>query len=124
MRCNGRSRQQISLCPIPASWDFLTTIVGHPCCYKDGPGAGLAVGDGVVWALGANRDFFYRSGIEKNTGTHWLRVEQPKDSKIVFKQMDVDGDTIVATDKDNNIFYKFGFSKDIKGNYTHYVPGE
>lgn len=69
----------------------------------------------MVWALGANRDFFYRSGIEKNTGTHWLRVEQPKDSKIVFKQMDVDGDTIVATDKDNNIFYKFGFSKDIKG---------
>ena len=30
---------------------------------------------------------FARSGIDKNTGSHWLRVEQPKDSKIVFKQV-------------------------------------
>ena len=56
-----------------------------------------------------------RSGIEKNTGTHWLRVEQPKDSKVVFKQIEVEGDMVVATDKDNNVYYKMGFNKDLKG---------
>jgi len=80
----------------------------------DGKFIGLAVGDGVVWGLGANREFFYRSGIDKNIGTHWLRVEQPKDGKIVFKQVEVEGDTVVATDKDNNVFYKLKFSNDVK----------
>ena len=56
-----------------------------------------------------------RSGIDKNTGTHWLRVEQPKDSKVVFKQLEVEGDLIVASDKDNNVYYKIGFNKDLKG---------
>ena len=28
-----------------------------------------------------------RSGIDKNTGNNWLRVEQPKETKIVFKQV-------------------------------------
>ena len=58
---------------------------------------------------------FNRAGIEKNTGTHWLRVEQPKENKIVFKQIEVEGDMLVATDKDNNVFYKIGFTKDLKG---------
>ena len=56
-----------------------------------------------------------RSGIDKNTGTHWLRVEQPKEGKTVFKQMEVEAETLVATDKDNNVFYKFGFNKELKG---------
>lgn len=29
----------------------------------------------------------HRSGIDKNTGNNWLRVEQPKETKIVFKQV-------------------------------------
>ena len=48
-------------------------------------------------------------------GTHWLRVEQEKENKIVFKQIEVEGDTLVATDKDNNIFYKLNYSNDVKG---------
>lgn len=63
---------------------------------------------------------FYRSGIEKNTGTHWLRVEQPKDAKTVFKQIEVEGETLMATDKDNNVFYKFGFNKELKGKKLRY----
>ena len=59
-----------------------------------------------------------RSGIDKNIGTHWLRVEQPKEGKIVFKQVEVEGDTIVTTDKDNNVFYKLRFSNDVKGKFA------
>jgi len=80
----------------------------------DGKFIQISVGSGIVWGLGANTDFFYRSGIDKNTGTHWLRVEQPKDSKVVFKQLEVEGDLIVASDKDNNVYYKIGFNKDLK----------
>ena len=60
-------------------------------------------------------DHVCRSGIEKNTGTHWLRIEQPKENKVVFKQVEVESDMLVATDKDNNVFYKIGFNKDLKG---------
>lgn len=63
-----------------------------------------------------------RSGIDKNTGTHWLRVEQPKDSKVVFKQIEVEDDLLVATDKDNNVFYKMGYNKDIKGKNNLKLP--
>ena len=42
-------------------------------------------------------------------------MEQPKEGKIGFKQVEVEGDTIVATDKDNNVFYKLRFSNDVKG---------
>ena len=63
-----------------------------------------------------------RSGIDKNTGTHWFRVEQPKDSKVVFKQIEVEDDLLVATDKDNNVFYKMGYNKDIKGKNNLKLP--
>ena len=46
-------------------------------------------------------------------------MEQHKDNKIVFKQIEVEGDTVVATDKDNNVFYKLKFSNDIKGRIMH-----
>ena len=42
-------------------------------------------------------------------------MEQPKEGKTVFKQMEVEAETLVATDKDNNVFYKFGFNKELKG---------
>ena len=42
-------------------------------------------------------------------------MEQPKECKVVFKQIEVEGDMLVATDKDNNIYYKIGYNKDIKG---------
>lgn len=90
----------------------------------DGKFIALAVGEGVVWGLGANREFFYRSGIDKNLGTHWLRVEQHKDNKIVFKQIEVEGDTVVATDKDNNVFYKLKFSNDIKAGTATTLYGD
>ena len=47
-------------------------------------------------------------------------MEQPKDGKIVFKQIEVEGGTLMATDKDNNVFYKFGFNKELKGKNQRY----
>ena len=44
-------------------------------------------------------------------------MEQPKEGKVVFKQLEVEGDMLVATDKDNNVFYKIGYSKDLKGKH-------
>ena len=35
----------------------------------------------------------------------------------MFKQLDVEGNMLVATDKDNNVFYKIGYSKDLKGKF-------
>jgi len=87
---------------------------GNGWTLVDGKFINLAVSDGVVWALGSSREIFYRSGIDKNQGSHWLRVEQPKNHKIVFKQLDVMGDTLIATDKDNNIYYKLRVSNDVK----------
>ena len=37
----------------------------------------------------------------------------------MFKQVEVEGDTLVATDKDNNVFYKLRFSNDVKGMVGH-----
>ena len=47
-------------------------------------------------------------------------MEQPKDGKTVFKQIEVEGETLMATDKDNNVFYKFGFNKELKGKNQRY----
>ena len=47
-------------------------------------------------------------------------MEQPKEGKTVFKQMEVEAETLVATDKDNNVFYKFGFNKELKGKNQRY----
>ena len=50
-------------------------------------------------ALAGNRDLYYRSNVKEdypagatasgnsNEGTHWVRLEQPKDKKIIFKQV-------------------------------------
>jgi hypothetical protein len=49
-----------------------------------------------VIALAGNRDIYYRANVYENDGvskspnhegTHWVRIEQPKDSKIIFKQV-------------------------------------
>ena len=47
-------------------------------------------------------------------------MEQPKDGKTVFKQIEVEGGTLMATDKDNNVFYKLGFNKELKGKNPRY----
>ena len=89
-----------------------------------------------------------RSGIDKNTGNNWLRVEQPKETKIVFKQVlvtlvmfiifdsdveveamsfamksqvEVCGDTLVGSDKDNNLFFKTKTSSDVKGSFINLI---
>ena len=46
----------------------------------------------LVWSTFFWQNVIYvkglrRSGIDKNTGNNWLRVEQPKETKIVFKQV-------------------------------------
>ncbi len=69
-----------------------------------------------------------------NEGTHWVRLEQKKDKKIIFKQVlsdilfsnfakfvaklllikvETTGDHLWALDKDNHIFYKPNIYDDI-----------
>lgn len=52
-----------------------------------------------VLALASNRDIYYRANIfempgknltaPNHEGTHWVRIEQDKDSKIIFKQASI-----------------------------------
>ena len=48
-----------------------------------------------------------------NQGTHWVRLEQPKDKKIIFKQMEISGDHLWALDKDNHVIFKSDIYDDI-----------
>lgn len=68
-----------------------------------------------VLALAGNRDIFYRANVferdgvnmaSNHEGTHWVRIEQPKETKIIFKQVECSVDNIWAVDKDNTIWYK------------------
>lgn len=74
-------------------------------------------GEQCVLALAANRDIYYRANIydhgdgsfvntPSHEGTHWVRIEQDKESKIVFKQVECAVDTMWAVDKDNCVWYK------------------
>ena len=84
--------------------------------------------------MAGNRDIYFRANVfEKDgvslspnhEGTHWVRIEQPKDAKIIFKQVkksdyfrsifkfnsillkvECTEDTIWAVDKDNTIWFK------------------
>ena len=53
-------------------------------------------GSNCVIALAGNRDIYFRANVfEKDgvslspnhEGTHWVRIEQPKEDKIIFKQV-------------------------------------
>ena len=48
-----------------------------------------------------------------NEGTHWVRLEQPKDKKIIFKQVETAMDHIWALDKDNHVIFKSDIYDDI-----------
>ena len=52
---------------------------------------------------------FEKDGVSlspNHEGTHWVRIEQPRDAKIIFKQVECTEDNIWAVDKDNTIWYK------------------
>ena len=104
-------------------------------------------GPTCVLAIAGNRDVYYRANVlvslleEKispsvhlqclkifqdipgNTispnreGSHWVRLEQDKDSKIIFKQIEAASDTLWGVDKDNNVFFKEYIYDDIERNY-------
>ena len=72
-------------------------------------------GANCVLALAGNRDIYFRANVfEKDgvslspnhEGTHWVRIEQPKDAKIIFKQVECTEDTSWAVDKDNTVWFK------------------
>ena len=53
-----------------------------------------------VFALAGNRDLYYRANVSERIsgekamtktreGTHWIRLEQNKDDKIIFKQVNL-----------------------------------
>ena len=55
-------------------------------------------GANCVLALAGNRDIYFRVNVfEKDgislspnhEGTHWVRIEQPKEEKIIFKQVKI-----------------------------------
>lgn len=88
--------------------------------------------EGVI-ALAANRDLYYRANVgEKdgksmtsfNEGTHWIRIEQDKEAKIIFKQFEFAKNSLWAVDKDNNVFYKQGIFDDLESNYAVRVFGD
>merc|ERR1712110_67245 len=39
-------------------------------------------------------------------GTHWVRIEQPRESKIIFKWIECGVDCMWGVDKDNTVWYK------------------
>ena len=76
-----------------------------------------------VFALAGNRDLYQRVNIQldpnekpltpTNEGTHWIRIEQSKENKIIFKQFELSGNDIWAIDKDNQVFWKSDIYEDI-----------
>lgn len=72
-------------------------------------------GANCVIALAGNRDIYFRAQVfevdgvsasPNHEGTHWVRIEQPRDTKIIFKQIECTENTIWAVDKDNTIWFK------------------
>ena len=49
-------------------------------------------------------------------GTHWVRIEQPKEGKIIFKEIECCVDNIWAVDKDNTVWYKAMSNPDYEDN--------
>ena len=82
---------------------------------SDGKFQQIFSGPNCVLALAGNRDIYFRANVYQydgvslspnQEGTHWVRIEQPKDDKIIFKQIESSHDTIWAVDKDNTVWFK------------------
>ena len=82
---------------------------------SDGKFQQIYSGPNCVLALAGNRDIYFRANVYQydgvslspnQEGTHWVRIEQPKDDKIIFKQIESSHDTIWAVDKDNTVWFK------------------
>ena len=57
-------------------------------------------------------------------GTHWVRIEQSKEEKIVFKQVESAVDSIWAVDKDNQVYFKEYFMEDLNYHFHTTVFGD
>jgi len=90
-----------------------------------------------VLALAANRDIYYRASVfdrgdgswvhtANHEGTHWVRIEQGKDNKIIFKQVECALNSMWAVDKDNTVWYKDKANPDITTypHFTFYTYGD
>ena len=84
-------------------------------------------GPEFVLALAANRDIYYRANVfdrgdgywvstPNHEGTHWVRIEQPKEGKIIFKQVEAATDSMWAVDKDNTVWFKDMANPDVNTN--------
>ena len=57
-------------------------------------------------------------------GTHWVRIEQGKEEKIIFKQVECADDAIWAVDKDNLVFFKEYIMEDLNDHFHTTVFGD
>ena len=59
-------------------------------------------------------------------GTHWIRLGQDKERKIIFKQFEFAGNSLWAIDIKNNIWFKEELEEDImsKKNITNFYIRE
>ena len=57
-------------------------------------------------------------------GTHWVRIEQGKDEKIIFKQIESAVDSIWAVDKDNQVYFKEYIMDDLNYHFHTTVFGD
>ena len=55
---------------------------------------------------------------ENRQGTHWIRLGQDKDSKIIFKQFEFAQRTLWAIDIKNQVWYKEELEEDIMSEYS------
>eukprot|EP00096_Caligus_rogercresseyi_P009950 TRINITY_DN3493_c0_g1_i2.p1 TRINITY_DN3493_c0_g1~~TRINITY_DN3493_c0_g1_i2.p1 ORF type:complete len:659 (-),score=140.46 TRINITY_DN3493_c0_g1_i2:136-2112(-) len=95
----------------------------------DNEGTGWAKVDGrfqqiysgakVILGLAGNRDIYYRSGFGiSDMGTHWIRIEQEKESKIIFKHIECHIDSLWCVDTENHVWLKNQLREDMgKHNY-------
>ena len=81
-------------------------------------------GPQCVLGLAANRDIYYRANMYdhgdgnfvptlSHEGTHWVRIEQNRDSKIIFKHVECAIDSMWGVDKDNCLWYREMTNPDI-----------
>ncbi|XP_071746135.1 uncharacterized protein [Lepeophtheirus salmonis] len=76
-------------------------------------------GPKTVLGLTGNRDIYYRSGLSSSDqGSHWIRIEQEKDSKIVFKHIECHEDSFWCVDTNNHVWFKSKLYEDT-GKHTY-----
>ena len=88
-------KEQVNIVIIPMVLCLIDWILGW-LKISDGKFQQIFSGPNCVLALAGNRDIYFRANVYQydgvslspnQEGTHWVRIEQPKDDKIIFKQV-------------------------------------